>query len=186
MATLIFEQQYRIDSAPPARPLHYWTNCWAWQQDDPNTPDNDIVTTLARAAQEAIPRRTTLVEWRIILPSHIVIWPAGHIETPGLAFDVEEPGPVGQCLLVDFYAAGKRVGYKRFRGPWYNSLQRGPVWDSSLVNYFETIVVPDFMAAPICNRRGVLFDDFRVRPEVCPWQMRHGSKRAARPVFVMP
>jgi hypothetical protein len=132
------------------------------------------------------PHQLTVTIWRVVGPSHIVTWPLGPGENSGTAPFDGQPGPLSVCVLIDFFAAGQRVGYKRVRG-WPSALMRGQVWDSALIAWLRDHAVPGIWPlVPLCNRAGVLFDDFEVRPEIYNWQQRHGSKRAARPVFVLP
>ena len=186
MFTWHFDQQYRLDSPPPSHPLYYWTNDYSWLQADGVTPDNDIVTNFVQGCRYCIPQQTTQVDWRVTAPDGSFIWPLGPTENSGLAPFYDPAGVLGLCLLVDFFSAGKRVGYKRYRGPWSDSLVLGTQWDSALVSYFDTSVIPNLMVNPLCNRQGIAFDDYFVRSTIYMWQQRHGTKRRSRPVFVLP
>lgn len=186
LAVWIFDQQYRIDTPPPALPLYYWTNSWSWVQDDALTPNDDYLFALVQGARYLVPQQTVHTIWRVTRPDGERQFPLGNVSNSGLAPFTGPPGVVGCCVLVDFFAGGRRAGYKRLRGPWPDSLMRGSLWDSALISWLEQTGVPQMLDAPLCNRRGVLFDDFVVRSEIYPWQQRHGSKRVARPVFVLP
>ena len=172
LALFIFDQQYRLDSPPPSHPLYYWTNSYSWLQDAGTDPDPDILNDVAQAMRYMIPRRVTMVEWRVVTPSGAVVWPLGSIETGGIAPFTDAPGLRQLCLLVDFFREGRRVGYKRYRGPWPDSLVDGATWSPDLVDWFSDGALPNLMIAPVCSRSGELFDSYRVRPEIHGWQVR--------------
>jgi hypothetical protein len=181
-----FDQQFRLDSPPPSHPMYYWTSCWSWQQDSGDEPDPDYLSYMAGGMRAFAPHQLTVTIWRVVGPSHVVTWPLGPAENSGTAPFDGAIGPLSTCVLIDFYASGNRVGYKRVRG-WPPGLMRGAVWDSALIAWLRDHAVPNILPlVPLCNRAGVLFDDYEVRPEIHNWQQRHGSKRAARPVFVLP
>lgn len=181
-----FDQQYRLDSPPPSTPLYYWTNTYYFLQALEHEPDYDNCNFWYVNMRTFIPRRTTQIEWRATSPAGDVVWPLGTIENSGIANFYGDPGPIPLCVYVDFFHQGRRVGYKKYRGPWQDSLVNGSLWDSALISWFNDSAMPELMFGNPCNHRGVLFDDYRVRPDIHLWQQRHGSKRATRPVFVYP
>lgn len=165
---------------------YYWTNVYHWQQADDVAPDNTIVNGYQQVMRESVPGYVTWLGYRITSPLGVVIWPGSVISVPGSGPWSGMLAPLINVVLMDFLSGGVRVGYKRFRGQWDDSLMLGDVWDASVTGWFRHVVGPKILTLSPVTSRGIVIDGFAVRDTIHMWQMRHGTKRGARPVFVQP
>lgn len=91
-----------------------------------------------------------------------------------------------QLLLVPrivWLSSGKPVGYKRLRLPMADDEYYGGEVDSGYISLLSGAITTLIGASDLCNWKGVPIDGFLIRPEVRPWDIRHGTKRAARAVI---
>jgi len=171
---------------PDGETRYYWTNCYAWLQDDALTvPDSAVVTPLQLATIALAKQNTTRQLYRIrnrpMTYQHIFVDNAvgGY---PGFASD----GLLDYCVLLHGYnASGSQIAYKRLRGVWSQSEMDARTWKPALVSYLQAYVDGHFPGLPLCNWGGRSVSSWRVDSAIHIWQQRHGTKRRARPVIAL-
>jgi hypothetical protein len=179
-----YDTQYALPS-PPGRPPYYWTSVYHWQQSDVVTPDAAVISQFERVSRQSVPPYVVWVGWRATAPDGTHHVPDAQPFVPGSAPFGGVPGPLSNIVRVEFWAAGVLAGYKRLRGAWRVSEMVSGGWSSALLDYLRDTWAPVVLANPVCSSSGVAFDAAVVRPEMYGWQLRHGTKRAARQVIVM-
>lgn len=86
-------------------------------------------------------------------------------------------------LRVNLYWADGSWGYKRWRVPLPPSLQAGGLADAGFVAQLETMFSFPLNGITLRSHLGSPLVRASVDPRLRQWQLRHGSKRANRPVF---
>lgn len=166
---------------------YYWTNCYYTVADNPIDAEvnlNGIMTNMYTVA--CIVGVETLFCQVKSPPGRqapLYIDPLGDI------FGVL-PAPDGGLLTntVRVYGlvAGRQVWYKRWRVPLRPSDIDGLVLEGSFHAYLEANFSALAAAGVLTTVTGDVIEEIHVSPRVHMWQLRHGTKRRARPVFATP
>jgi hypothetical protein len=178
-----FDSQHRALNRP-GDASYYWTNVYYWLQDNAaSTPGSDIVNALDAFPSYAARENNIRTSFRVRCAS----W----------SYDVtttrSEPGSYGPSIinwfipwyfrLLAYDADDNVVGYKRLRGCWgFEDVAEGQMVDD-LYDYLRVGLDAYLTPQPLCNVRGVPIVRWEIDRTLRNWQLRHGSKRAARPVL---
>jgi hypothetical protein len=181
-----YDIEYQI-ALPFGTGVYYWTHSFIYDLDNPPIGETSqgkihdtshlgtLTTTIESRAQKTQPPYSGTPYLKFVVPGH----PHGLIPSTGTfsLFDT---------VRMNYYAAGKYVGYKRWRTP----LRAGDITDgklsASMYGLFLGTIAPGLLAAKICSRDGIPIDHIEVSPYVHQWQWRHGSKRRTRHVIEIP
>lgn len=180
------EPQYQINDPVNDFKPYYWTNVYYWQQSGASSPDSDIVN------------RLEAITWGMVAQS--VRRLCYRVRCAASGYDVTVSDPqygtwdsagslylVPWCVYIGGYGNdGELVAYKRLRGGYHVEDASGPVWGSALLTWLQTWIVDQWRLVPLCNHLGVVPVSWEIDPAIHLWQQRHGSKRAARPVYAIP
>lgn len=184
MSQWILEPQFRAYD-PLRGAQYYWTNVYCWLQSDGLTaPDSSVVGPLQSATVGMSKPNATRVNYRVRSfdnTYYSVVSDAQFGSYSGFGSGYL----FGWCALLRGYdAADNQVAYKRLRGNWSQADIPGYLLSAELLAYLQGYADNVLAPLPLCSWRGVPVVRWRVAPEAHIWQQRHGSKRAARPVFV--
>ena len=183
MALWIFDSQFRAYSRP-LDAAYYWTNVYYWLQDDATpTPQSAVVNALDAFTFYAARQNNIRTSYRVRCST----W----------AYDTTTlrsvPGSLGPSVtnwfipwyyrLLAYDAGSNLVGYKRLRGCWAFEDVAGGQMTDELYGYISTGIADYLTPQPLCNVRGVPMARWEIDRALRCWQLRHGSKRATRPVL---
>lgn len=180
-----FEPQFwAFDRAKDQR--YYWTNCYAWLQDESlTTPISSVQNALDSISWGCAPAATTRACFRvsceavgydaIAVSAHTGSWSGTGLVRYWLHW---------AAFLRGYDASGVQRAYKRLRNWGLGDCPAGMLSDDlySYVNNYAVLLSEQ----PLCSWSGVPIVSWTVDRALRPWQQRHGSKRAARPVYAIP
>jgi len=99
--------------------------------------------------------------------------------------DSDERYLINTARLVG-YVEGVPRAYKRWRFPLRKSDINGDRLSSDAMDIINSTIITHFTAAGFTTRQGDVIDSWSCDGLIHPWQMRHGTKRCDRVVYVYP
>lgn len=183
MALWTFDVQFRAYSRP-LDAAYYWTNVYYWLQGDSlSTPQSSVVSALDAFTFYAARQNNVRTSYRVRCATWSYDTVTSHAVPGSLGPAVSNWFIPWYFLLRAYDVEGQQVGYKRLRGCWaFEDVVEGQMTDA-LYDYINTGIVDYLTPQPLCNVRGVPIARWEIDRALRCWQLRHGSKRAARPLF---
>ena len=185
MSLWIYDSQHRALDRGSGN-LYYWTNVFYWLQDDAaSLPSSAVVDALSTATWYAARPNNTRVSYRVrnLAGSYDVVTSAPEVGAYGTPSSADWFIP--WCFYARGYdAGGSPIAYKRVRGCWATVDVVSNQMSDGLYAYLQYYTDHYLTPLPLCNVRGVPIVRWEMERTLRSWQRRHGSKRAARPVFV--
>lgn len=180
----LYKHEVQFKVATPLIPsgVYYWTNVWYFKATTPTEFENGeqwVFNGLDRMhCQNVVAdrRRLTRLDTGAVVANGTISYPI--YNHWGLV-----AGPITATLLLWLYAGNTIAGFKRIRMPVPPYAHDAGRLTEAFISDYKTNGLDVGSGSLQCNRNGVAFTSSKLDPYVRGWQLRHGTKRAARRVI---
>lgn len=163
---------------------YYWTNSYYWEDDGPFWFSSGYWSTLRGVLNNSASEACVLERYRI--ESAFGTGTHSHDSLDGRAGFLSGDD---RCLLPDAVRLAARAGGA---GKWYKTLRgmlgpadvEGGVVGDEIMSWLDAVILPRLAEVPLVNSVREPVGTITINPSVRPWQLRHGTKRAARRVLL--